>query len=168
MPFGKGRKHAPKNALVDGVLGGWQAGTILTLQTGFPITVTNGQDASNTGAFFDRPNSTGESASLPRGEQDPARFFNTLAFTRNLPGTHGNVGRNTLTGPEIIGWDFSLHKDFHLNERAHLEYRFEAFNFPNHPNWDNPNTNIAAGAFGTVTGTRNNMRNLQMALKLVF
>jgi hypothetical protein len=168
LPFGKGRKYAIENAVANGILGGWQLGSILTLQTGFPITVTNGQDASNTGAFFDRPDSTGRNAALPRGQQDPARFFDTSAFTRNRPGTHGNVGRNTLTGPGIIGWDFSLLKNFNFTESTYLQYRFEAFNFPNHPNWGNPNTNIASGAFGTITGTRTNMRNLQMALKLVF
>ncbi len=168
LPFGKGRKYAIDNPVANGIAGGWQLGSILTFQTGFPITVTNGQDASNTGAFFDRPNSTGQDAALPRGQQDPRRFFNTTAFFANLPGTHGNVGRNTLTGPGIIGWDFSMLKNFNFNESTYLQYRLEAFNFPNHPNWGNPNTNVSAGAFGTITGTRTNMRNLQMALKLVF
>jgi hypothetical protein len=105
----------------------------------------------------------------PRGEQDPQRFFRTEAFFPNALGTHGNVGRNTLTGPGIIGWDFSMHKDFNFTERYRLEYRFEAFNFANHPNWGLPNANIASGAsFGRITGTRTNMRNLQFALKFEF
>ena len=45
------QRHPVGNAIV----GGWQMGMILTLQTGFPITVTNGLDTSNTGALFDRP-----------------------------------------------------------------------------------------------------------------
>jgi len=149
--------------------GGWQLSSILTLQTGFPVTVTNGLDSSNTGAIFDRPNSTGRNAELPRGQQDPRRFFDTSAFTINLPGTHGNVGRNTLMSPRIRGWDFSALKNFYLfSEGRYLQFRLEAFNFPNHPNWGNPNTNISSAAFGQITGTRGNMRNLQLALKLVF
>lgn len=169
LPFGKGRAVGIENAVLNHVAGGWQVGGILTLQTGFPITVTNGQDASNTGAFFDRPNSTGRSAELPRGEQDPQRFFDTSAFFVNAPGTHGNVGRNTLTGPGIIQMDFSMLKDFNFTERHRLQFRFEAFNLPNHPNWDTPNTNITSASFGRVTGTRSNvMRNMQFALKYIF
>ncbi len=169
MPFGKGRKFGIDNAVLNAIAGGWQLGSIITLQTGYPITVTNSADASNTGAFFDRPDSTGVNADLPRGQQDPSRFFNTGAFTRNLVGTHGNVGRNTLNGPGIIGWDFSTLKDFQVHENHKFQFRFEAFNFPNHPNWGNPNTNINAGAnFGVITGTRGNMRNLQFALKYLF
>ena len=169
IPFGRGRKHNISNAIANVIAGGWQMGSILTLQSGFPITVTNGDDASNTGAFFDRPNSTGRNAALPRGQQDPRRFFDTSAFTVNLPGTHGNVGRGTLISPGIINLDFSLHKDFLFTERHKLEFRFEAFNFSNHPNWGNPNTNIASGGnFGQITGTRTNMRQLQFALKYGF
>ena len=79
------------------------------------------------------------------------------------------MGRGTLDSPGIIGWDFALHKEFPFNERHKMQFRFEAFNFPNHPNWNNPNTNIASGAsFGQITSTRNNMRNLQFALKHIF
>lgn len=169
IPVGKGKKANIENAVLDAVAGGWQLGSILTLQTGFPITVTNGQDASNTGAFFDRPNSTGKDAALPRGQQDPQRFFDTSQFSANTPGTHGNVGRNTLTSPGIIGWDFSLLKNFRLpSESRYLQFRFEAFNFPNHPNWGNPDANVTSVNFGRIAGTRGNMRNLQFALKYVF
>ncbi len=169
LPFGKGRKFGIENPVANALAGGWQVSSILTLQTGFPITVTNGLDTSNTGAFFDRPNSTGRNADLPRGQQDPQRFFDTSAFTTNLPGTFGNVGRNTLNSPGIIGWDFSALKNFYLfSEGRYVQFRFEGFNFPNHPNWGNPNTNQTSGGFGQITGTRGNMRNLQLALKLVF
>lgn len=59
--------------------------------------------------------------------------------------------------------NFSLGRDV-----RYLQTRFEWFNFPNHPNWGNPNTNVAAGAFGIINGTRTNMRQLQVALKLNF
>ena len=169
LPFGKGRKLAIENPVANAIAGGWQVSSILTLQGGFPVTITNGNDASNTGAFFDRPNTNGTNAALPRGQQDPRRFFDTSTFSANLPGTHGNVGRNTLDSPGIIGLDFSALKNFYLfSDARYLQFRFEAFNFPNHPNWGNPNQNVSSGGFGQITGTRGNMRNLQFALKLVF
>jgi outer membrane receptor protein involved in Fe transport len=168
LPFGRGRAISLENAFLNAVAGGWQVGGILTLQTGFPVTVTQGDDPSNTGAFFDRPMSTGRRADLPRGQQDPQRFFDTTAFTRTPDGQHGNVGRNTLTGPGIINLDFSLLKDFPVREGHKIQFRFEAFNLPNHPNWGNPNTDIVAAGFGQINGTRTNMRNLQLALKYIF
>jgi hypothetical protein len=172
MPFGRGRRYNIENRALDLIAGGWQLGTILTLQTGFPITMQHGTDRSVTGALFDRPNSTGVNAELPRGEQDPQRFFDTMTFVLPDLGRHGNVGRNTLTGPGIIGWDFSVLKDFSLFSIADnphkLQFRFEAFNFPNHPNWNNPDINIYSSSFGRITSTRTNMRQLQLALKYIF
>jgi len=169
LPFGKGRKFNIENSVANALAGGWQMSSIFTLQTGFAMTITNGQDTSGTGGLFDRPNATGQKPELPRGQQDPQRFFNTQAFVINNIGQFGNVGRNTLDTPGIIGWDFSILKNFYLkSETRYLQFRFEAFNFPNHPNWGNPNTNVASGDFGRITGTRNNMRQLQFGLKLNF
>ncbi|MBL8213348.1 MAG: TonB-dependent receptor [Bryobacterales bacterium] len=169
LPFGRGRQMEIANPVGNAIAGGWQLSTIMTLQTGFPITVTNGLDTSNVGGFFDRPNATGQKPDLPRGQQDPQRFFNTGAFVVNNIGEFGNVGRNTLNSPGIIGWDFSMLKNFNLkSDRRYLQLRFEWFNFPNHPNWGNPNTNVSSGGFGQITGTRNNMRQLQVGMKLNF
>jgi hypothetical protein len=169
LPFGRGRQFSIQNPLADAVAGGWRLSAGVSLQTGFPVTVTNGNDNSNTGAFFDRPDATGQEPALPRGEQDPRNFFNTAAFVASPRGTHGNVGRNTLNSPGIIGQDVSLHKLFNLGSEARtLQLRFEWFNFANHPNWANPNTNVVSGGFGQITNTRNNMRQLQLGMKLNF
>ena len=54
-------------------------------------------------------------------------------------------------------------------KRHYLQFRWEAFNALNHPNWANPNVNVNSPAsFGNITGTRNNMRQMQLALKYVF
>jgi hypothetical protein len=169
LPFGKGKRYLNAGGIGDVALGGWQLGTILTLQTGFPITVSSGRDQSNTGAGFDRPNATGQAVALPRGQQDPERFFNTDAFVLEPFGTFGNTGRNTLIGPGVIEWDFSASKNFRIRESHKLEFRFEGFNFANHPNWGNPGTGLFNNPnFGKIRGTRTNMRELQFALKYSF
>jgi hypothetical protein len=71
-------------------------------------------------------------------------------------------------GPGIISWDFSLIKHFRFTESRGLEFRFEAFNLPNHPNWGPPNTTFVSADFGKVRSTRTSMRELQLALKLNF
>jgi outer membrane receptor protein involved in Fe transport len=168
LPFGKGRPVNIENGFVNALAGGWQLQSIFSYQTGFPITVTSGRDQSNTGAGFDRPNATGAEVDLPRSEQSTARFFNTAAFVLQPFGEHGNVGRNTLIGPRIFGFDAAFHKDFYFTEQHHLEFRFEAFNALNHPVWGNPNTSVTSPAYGTIGSTRRDMRQLQLGLKFVF
>lgn len=168
LPIGKGRALGIENPVANAVIGGWQIGSIFSYQTGFPITVSSGKDQANTGGGFDRPNATGVDPVLPRGQQTTEHFFNTAAYVLQPFGTFGNVGRNTLIGPRILSWDFSTHKDFNFTERYRLEFRWEAFNFSNHPNWSNPNTTLTSPGFGTIGGTRTNMRQMQFALKFVF
>ena len=170
LPIGKGRKMEVGNAFLNAIVGDWQIGNIFTLSTGFPLTVSTGSDRSNTGAGFDRPNyNAGVDPNM--ANQDPTRWFNPAAYSVQAFGTFGNVGRNTLISPSIFGWDFSSIKNFNMgyHEGHMLQFRFEAFNFPNHPNWGNPDTNAGnPNNFGVIGGTRGNMRNLQVALKYIF
>lgn len=53
-------------------------------------------------------------------------------------GTYGNLGRNVATGPRIFSVDFSTLKRFNITERRYLQFRFEAFNVLNHPNFGDP------------------------------
>jgi hypothetical protein len=49
-----------------------------------------------------------------------------------------------------------------------MQFRFDVFDFLNHPNWGGPNSTPTSGAFGTITGKTNDDRQLQLALKLIF
>ena len=180
LPVGKGRQMSIANPVANAIIGGWQVGSILTLSTGFPQTVFAGSDRSNTGGGNDRAvYNSGVDPNL--SNHDPQRWFNPAAFSLPTFGTFGNVGRNTLISPSIFGWDFSTLKNFSITESQTLQFRFEAFNLPNHPNWGNPDTNAGqiqrnaageitngGGNFGVIGGTRGNMRNLQIALKYIF
>jgi hypothetical protein len=59
-------------------------------------------------------------------------------------------------------------KNFRIHETQQLQFRFEAFNLPNHPNWDMPGFFADRVDFGKVRGTRTPMRELQFGLKYVF
>jgi hypothetical protein len=155
------------NGLLNAIVGGWQAGSIIAWQSGFPITVISGRDQSNTGAGNDRPNATGADPN-DIAQRSTERWFNTAAHVLQPFGTFGNVGRNTLIGPGIFNWDASLLKDFSFTETHRLQLRWEAFNVPNHPNWSNPNTNVTSPGYGSIGGTRTNMRQMQLALKYIF
>src|SRR4051794_13517094 len=109
-------------------------------KTGLPGYPTPGPDQSNTGIgnSRDRLNATGLSQSL--NNSSPAAWFNVNAFSLEPFGTFGNVGRNTIIFPGRNVWDFSAIKNFRITERQALQFRFEGFNFANHPNWGNPGT----------------------------
>ena len=76
--------------------------------------------------------------------------------------------RNTIITPGSIQWDFSVHKQFRVVENQALQFRLEAFNFPNHPNWGNPDASITSSTFGRINSTRTSMREIQVALKYMF
>lgn len=168
LPFGKGQRWLNGGGALNVLAGGWQVGSIITLQDGFPINVFAGLDQCNCGHQMDRVDATGQATDLPRGQQDPQRFFNTGAYARQPFGRFGNSGRNTVMGPGIIGWDFSTIKNFRFAERYGLEFRFEAFNFPNHPIWGEPVATQANPSFGRVLNTRLPMREMQFGLKFQF
>ena len=186
LPVGSGRKYLSGPGVVNAIAGGWQVGGIIRLSSGFPLTVTSGVDRSRTAHGYDRPNVVPNvDPNLPASQRGPAAWFNVAAYQMNALGTFGNLGRATLTGPGIFVVDFSAIKDFRFRDK-YLQFRLEAFNLLNHPNFADPNTNMAqsnwnaagansiptpgGGAFGTITELRSTvpMRQLQLGLKINF
>jgi hypothetical protein len=174
LPLGKNKKFfGSAGRAADAVIGGWQVGSIFTVQDGFPLSVfcTSGSAIQNndSGCYAD---SVGTNPNLARGQQDPSRFFNTAAFVNRVPGgdqfRYGNAGRNVVTGPGIIAWDFSAMKNFQLTERAKLQFRSEFFNIPNHPIFANPGLTVGNPNYGVIGATTIDSRQIQLALRLSF
>jgi len=170
IPVGRGKQFLSGGGLPGLILGDWQIGSIVTAISGFPFTVTSGIDDANIGPnSTQRPDYSGVPITPVSGVQDPQQWFNPAAFRRVVPFTFGNVGRNTMVGPRMFGWDFSLSRSFRLPDENHrLQFRFEAFNFPNHPNFGIPGATLTSVGFGTITSTATKMREMQMSLKYIF
>ena len=73
-----------------------------------------------------------------------------------------------MIGPGLFSWDFSMLKEFPMFESHHLQVRFEAFNFLNHPSFGAPDSTLTDTAFGKISSTATIMRQIQFALKYVF
>jgi hypothetical protein len=88
--------------------------------------------------------------------------------------TFGNSGRNILYGPGTKQLDLSLFKSFHIAENSRVEFRAEAFNAFNTPQFNNPNASIGFSGVGKITSAGNptvyqrTSRQIQLALKLYF
>ena len=172
LPFGKGAKYLPGiGRTANLVVGGWQLGSIVTMVSGFPLSAVCGSSAVQNGDGACRPDTFGQNPNLPRGQQDARRWFDTSTFVDRLPGAgfrFGNVGRNTIIGPGVVNWDFSLLKEFRFNERHNLEFRLEVFNLPNHPLLDIPGNSVGSPNFGVISATKIDNRQVQVALRYVF
>jgi hypothetical protein len=153
------------------LVNGWQANSIITLQTGPPLTVRAGVDNAFSGINIDRVDLAGDpklDGGRPRGEQI-ARWFNTAAYRDNAPGTFGTLGRNTQIGPGTANVDFSMFKSFKMpfRESHTLEFRGEFFNVFNRPNLNPPNVTRTSNLFGVITSAAD-PRILQSGLRYAF
>jgi len=166
LPF----RHA--EGLAGKLVNGWETFGIVTLQTGRPFTVALLSDIDNSGTgrsilgfgANDRPNVVGNPE---LSNQTTLQWFNTAAFAFPAPGTFGNAGRNILEGPGFQSVNASLVKNTALSERVNLQFRAEAFNLFNHPNFNLPDNFLGSPTFGRITSARD-PRHIQFGLKLLF
>jgi hypothetical protein len=105
--------------------------------------------------------------------REPSQWFNPNAFVLPAPGTFGNLGRGTLTGPGLADVDLSLFKNTAVSERTSLQFRAEFFNAFNRVNFGPPNTTVfsngaISASAGLITMLATNPRQIQFGLKLIF
>jgi hypothetical protein len=171
VPFGRGRKD-----WLNRLAGDWQVSGIQTLQSGLPFTPQLSYNPSNDGDTRNpvRP-SVNPNFAAPVILGGASQYFDPNAFVQPLPGTYGNVGRNTLQGPRLYETDLSVAKRFAFGERLHLEFRAEFFNLFNHTNFNTPNPVVYASATGgpsptagVITSTATTSRQVQLGLKLLW
>lgn len=168
LPFGKGREFASGvSGPANQVIGGWQLGLVSTVQTGLPFTVTGGAGRPNRICNGQTP-SAGHSRTL---WFDPACFPLPAPVPDLVNGgvyiPFGNSGVNTLTGPRIVNFDFSVFKTFPVTESTRVEFRSEMFNVFNHPQFLNPSAAVNTGTTGQLLNARPS-RQIQLAMKFIF
>ncbi|HYZ83635.1 MAG TPA: TonB-dependent receptor [Bryobacteraceae bacterium] len=154
------------NRILRTVMGGWIISGITTLQSGRPFNVTIATDTANTssrGAY--RPNLVGR-PSANCGGGHLSGCISTEAFSIPPQYTYGTAGRNLLRGPHLFNTDLALSKSFRISERVYFELRAESFNVWNSPQFSNPNAVFGTAAFGSVTSTSINNREIQLAGRL--
>lgn len=168
------------HALLRRAFGNWTVSGIVALRSGNPFTVGIQGDYSRTLArvSVDRPNLRPgvDPDRLILGGAD--RYFNPLAFALQPPGTFGNVGRNSLTGPGLATVDLAFAKRAVSGWPSHdgrLEFRVNVFNFLNRANLGMPQRIVFAGvrqdeepisSAGRITSTTTGSREVQLGLRV--
>jgi hypothetical protein len=157
------------HGLANKISAGWSLSGITTFATGLPITLSENDDNSLTGAVgVDVPQLSGTGSLFtnknPRSGQP---YFNPGYFMTEPLGQIGNANRRFFSGPGLNNWDIALLKNTNFTESKVLQLRFETFNTWNHAQFENPTGVINSSQFGVVTNARA-ARVMQVGAKFLF
>jgi hypothetical protein len=124
---------SPHNGIAAVLFRNWTANSIFFARSALPTDLYIGSP-------YVRPDVVpGEPLYLYGPEYPGGKSFNFAAFAPPA-GAQGDLGRNVMRGLAAWQIDFALHREFPLSERVSLQFRAEAFNVLNHPNFANPNS----------------------------
>jgi hypothetical protein len=170
-------------SMLNKIAGGWQISMVAQLSTGTPFSVATGDDFAGVGTgsgsqlwkvngdpHWDNPQ-------FSQGAADNNFYFRPYTdmtartgpiFTRPAAGTFvKDRVRDILYNPGFQSWNAALFKTFRITEKHRIQFRAEAFNFINHPNWRGADTNPNSSTFGKVTD-KESERQLQLSLRYSF
>ena len=157
-------------AIVKALLDDWTISSIVTWQSGQPLTISSGIDRNFDGLTNDRADIVGDpklDSGRPR-EELIEQWFNTAAFAQPAIGLDGTAGRNIVEGPGYTNVDLGVFRDIPLGGRTMFQFRLETTNVFNIVNLVNPGTALNAPAnFGKIRSARD-MRRIQLGARLSF
>jgi hypothetical protein len=196
LPVGRGRRFANgMNPVLNGLAGGWDLDSIVTMQKGNPFTLTApnntawspGQIRVNTycdgraalgnksvranGHRWLKAQTVGQTEAQGACYVDPSRDpVNLTGPGGTLPGraAFGTTSFDSMTGPGLNNWDIGTHKSFSLYREMNFTIRGEFFNAWNHAQFANPVSAVASTTFGQVTSTQHDAREIQIGATFQF
>jgi hypothetical protein len=166
LPFGRGRTFGSGwHPVLDSIAGHWRLGGMLTLRTGFPLTIT-ALDRSGTVSGGPRADRIADGEG--KREAGPgAAWFDKSAFRQPVAGTFGSSGIGVVRGPGLRNLDVSLQKSIPAGESRRFEFRAEFFNLTNTPIFNAPDRAVNSATFAEISAAQGE-RNIQLALKFYF
>jgi len=171
LPFGRGQRFSIGNPILNLVAGNWSLNTVTILQTGSPLAIY--QNTNNNKAFgtnVQRPNLTGTNPCYSGSPEDRLDgYLNPAAFSTASAFTYGNAPRTLgCLSPGYANWDVSLFKSFPIHDRVSLQFRAEALNAFNTPQFRAPNMAFGNASFGKITQQANYPRYIQLGGRISF
>jgi hypothetical protein len=148
------------NKLAVSTLGNWSISGLALHQSGFALTPTLGTSSAG---LATRPNQIAPVQQVGTLKQ----WFSTSSFAAPANGFFGDAAVGSIRGPGYTSFNVALAKTFPVGERFKAQFRAEAFNVLNHPNFGGVVTSLGSANFGHVTAA-GDPRQLEFALKLTF
>ena len=191
LPIGRDKAiGGTLNPVLNAIVGGWQTSGIVTIADGRPLTLAGSHASIPTygqrpdlSAPLRRSSNSYQSliSGLPNTSATASYFSNPGVLTVSPDFTFGNAPRATdsVLSPGTRNAELALFKEFPIHEAMRLEFRAEATNALNHPQFKPPNADAASGTYGQIAPgggfspgsgavTINSPRELQLGLKLYF
>jgi hypothetical protein len=152
LPFGQGKRFLNNGGLMAAIAGGWQINGLFSAYSGAPFSVTAAGTSLNLPGSTQMADLVKPDAAILGGIGPDESYFDPLAFRPVTEPRFGNAGYNTLRNPGYVNFDFSVQRQFTLNNRFNLQFRAEAFNLTNTPHF----------AFSGPTVNGLNVSNMQL------
>jgi hypothetical protein len=178
LPFGKGQRWLSTGSALNTIVGDWHLGGVTVLQSGpFLTPFEQSTDPAGTNILTTVGQTRSDivpNTSLYAAHKNVNQWLNPNAFA--IPaddrGYFGNAPVGSVVGPGSEIFSLSLRKDLAITEHAHFEFDAEAANVFNHRNYEPPNVQVDASAFGQIpelqTAEGAGPRNLQLSGRLIF
>jgi hypothetical protein len=172
LPFGRGQRFLhDTNGFANLLINGWQAGGIVSWNSGNPIVLSAAIEQTGLFTLGQRPTEALGNANISHKTKD--HWFNTALFSQPAPFTLGNAPRALPNAhvPGTTNADLSAIKNNYIGDskRYSVQLRGEFFNAFNHPQFAPPDTGVNDGNFGKITSTNaNSSRQVQLALKFIY
>jgi uncharacterized membrane protein len=176
LPVGKGKLIGNNmNSVANSVVGGWQASTIISLHSGFPLAVYAANDTSETGSRGPRVNCSpsqmqtlGRQPSVAGGAFQGDQYLSPAGYSTPAPLTFGNCPlQGPQIGPGYADTDIGLLKNIHITEGKYFQFRGDFLNAFNNVQLGAPSTTFPSSTFGLINHSQP-ARNIQFALKFYY
>ena len=153
LPFGHDKRWLTENTPARAILGDWLWSGDWTIASGLPFTPRLLGDIDDVNAGT---NGTLRADLVPGQPVTPSNrsiveWFNTAAFVAPPAGQYGDARRNSIIGPGSKVFDMAFTKIIPLKESRMLEFRAQATNIFNIPNYSSIDTTVNSPTFGRVT-----------------
>jgi len=181
LPFGKGYNLGNGNAVVRGLVSGWQISGIITYSSGAPIAITGSGCntpgitstciASYNPSFSGPVRINGDFGSGNALAPGAVAYYDKRAFADPALYTFGNLPRSAPFGlfvPHLLDESISLRREIGFTERWKLAITADVFNVTNSVHFAAPGTNIDSANFGQVSTTTNLPRKIQLNARIMF
>ncbi len=175
------------NGMAHKVLGNWQLSGVNQFQTGTPCGIGSNSDFAGVGEvgsigcsgsiqYWNMAQSPAIMGQFANSTASPNQYFSTTTssgapiFTQPAAGTFvlQKGVRGSIYGPGFQDWNLGLFKAFAVTEKTGFQFRAEAFDVNNHPNWSGPGLNPTSSSFGKVTSKTGLARTIQLSLRYYF